>query len=317
MSAEFALIERYFAQLGNGYPAVVLGIGDDAAVVQPPDGQELTMSTDTLLAGVHFPHAAPPELLAWRALQVNLSDLAAMGAEPLAFTLALSLPAIDDQWLRPFAAGLAACAKNSGIPLVGGDTTSGSLAITITVLGSVPRGQALTRAGARAGDGIYVDGTLGDGAAALHLLTQGSLQDSPALQQRFYQPEVNLPLGVALRSLAHAAIDVSDGLLADLGHVLSASSVGAELQLTALPVSEASRAAASNLAQSQLWSLTGGDDYRLCFTMPPEHEQQLSEQGYELNRIGTVSTEPGIRLYEGAVEKPLPERTGYEHFGHQ
>lgn len=311
---EFGLIRRYFTPSGSP-PQVVLGVGDDCALLSVAPGHVLALSIDTQVEGVHFPPEAPPGQIARRVLHCAASDLAAMGAEPLGFTLALTLPAADENWLAPFASALLAAAEALHCPLLGGDTTRGPLTLTVQVHGQVPVGQALCRRGARVGDGVWVSGTLGDGAAAL-ALWQG---ECPALQpaadylsERFYAPAVDFGLGVALRPLAHCAIDISDGLLADLGHLCTASGVGAVLQAAALPLASAWRDRV-DVAQARRWALAGGDDYRLCFTAPPGHAAALQALG-GLTCIGEVVAGSGITvLAENGVPWAVDD-TSYRHF---
>lgn len=314
--SEFSIIRDYFADLDLGCAYVVQGVGDDCALLAAPaPGYQLALSTDTLIGGVHFPGQATADAIALRVLAVNLSDLNAMGAEPLAFTLAMTLPTADAHWLADFARGLGQQALAYSIPLVGGDTTRGPLTISVNIVGQVPQGQALLRGGARAGDSIYVSGSLGDAAAALQLIKRGDLycDDAPYLLQRFYNPEVDFDLGTALRGKASAAIDVSDGLLADLGHILSASRVGALVNVDAVPRSpELLRFA--NERQALAWALGGGDDYRLCFTMPAVHASALSEQGFQLTRIGEIVEGEGLRCQTANGADYQPEHSGYQHF---
>lgn len=269
-ATEFELIRRYFSALGRG-PHVSLGVGDDAALLLPPAHSELVLSVDTVIAGVHFPEHSFPEDIAYRAVAAAASDLAAMGAEPMGMTLALSLPEADELWLHAFSQGLAQACSAFGLPLVGGDTTRGALSCSVQVIGAVPRGQALLRSGAGPGEQVCVSGTLGDAAAGLALLQgEWQLADEAAadyLQQRFYRPSPRLQLGAVLRGIATAAIDVSDGLLADLEHLAAASGVSVQLNAQDLPLSQALREHAVE-AQCLQWALTGGDDYELCFTLP-------------------------------------------------
>lgn len=317
-ATEFGLIDRIAAAFAPPDPArVPLGIGDDAALLRLRPGHELVLSTDTLNAGVHFFPEVPPADLGHKALAVNLSDLAAMGAEPLGFTLALSLPAIDADWCAALIAGMAATAAAHGIALVGGDTTRGPLSLTVTVLGEVPAGAALRRSGARPGDLIAVSGRLGDAAGALRALQSGEPAD-PALLRALQRPEPRLALGRALRGLAHAAVDVSDGLLADLGHIARASGVVAMLESTRLPVS-----AVLKTARPADWAdcaLAGGDDYELGLAVPPEvwseAQARAAELGVPLTVIGECRAPadgeaPGMWL-DGA---PALARRGWDHFG--
>ena len=327
MSGEFDLIRRWFAT-GSGARAgftpgergVVLGIGDDAALLELPEGHELVAATDTVVAGVHFPHDCPPRAIGHRALAVNLSDLAAMGAEPRWALLALTLPEEDPRWLDEFAAGFHALADRSCCALVGGDTTRGPLAITVTALGSVPRGTALRRAGARVGDAVCVSGSLGDAAAGLRLF-QGRYSTRTTgvhpLLLRFELPEPRLALGDALRGIATACIDVSDGLLADLGHVLEASGVGATVDADAVPISVPMELAIPAADHREL-ALAGGDDYELAFTCAPGAVDGLRaravELGVQVTRIGTIEAAPGLRCRDRRGEAVHPLKLGYEHF---
>ncbi len=313
---EFDLIDTYFRPLSTAGGSVVAGIGDDCALLTPAPGCELAISTDTCVAGVHFPPACEPSDLAWRGLAAAASDLAAMGARPLGFTLALTLPAPDAAWLRAFSDGLAAAAAAFGLPLLGGDTTRGPMTLGWTVLGEVPAGAALRRGGARAGDLIVVSGELGDAHGALAWLDDSDR--APALVARYWHPQPRLALGQRLLELAHAAIDISDGLLADLGHILKASGVGAELRVADLPLSD-SLVAALGLERARLAALTGGDDYELCFTLPPQSRTELArlsaELGLRLSVVGKVLGSAGLHLLdEDGRELSLPVADGYQHF---
>lgn len=323
---EFELIGRYFADIvptrsvahDTARQGIALGVGDDCALLQLASGQQLAVSADTLVAGVHFPAEADPALVARRALRVNLSDLAAMGAEPLAFTLALTLPAADEAWLAAFAAGLRADAEHFGIGLAGGDTTRGNqLVITIQVMGTVPIGQALTRAGARPGDRVLVSGRLGDAAAALAALGKPGPDLSVCERRRLHRywlPEPRLSLGVALRGVASAAIDISDGLAADLGHILARSKVGAELEPSRLPVIRDDDCSAGQALDR---ALHGGDDYELCFTVTPGRLTAVSALTRQLaipvTDIGVVTAEAGLRVRTSDGVGPLAAR-GFCHF---
>lgn len=309
---EFALIRHYFHALGAQRADVLLGIGDDCALLHPPGDEVLAVSTDTLIAGRHFPLNTAAADIGWKALAVNLSDLAAMGATPRWFTLALSLPMVDQAWLAEFARGLAELAQQSGIALVGGDTTRGALSLTLTVIGSVPAAQALRRDGARVGDLVCITGTLGDAALALRDL---ELADCPAeLRQRLNRPQPRVSAGLALRGRAHAAIDLSDGLAGDLLHVLSASGVGAQLRADLLPMSPifaARTTAADRLAlQAQC-----GDDYELCVCLPPDAVAEVSSRlDVPLSVIGRITAQPGLRITSAdGVTIPLSPH-GYRHF---
>lgn len=318
-NTEFDLIQRYFADVTPSRPEVSLGIGDDAALVRVPPGNQLAISVDTLVSGVHFSPSVLPEHLGHKALAVNLSDLAAMGAAPAWATLALTLPAVDESWLGGFAAGFATLAKRHGVQLIGGDTTRGPLSITLQVQGLVPEGAALRRGGARAGDGIYVTGELGDAALCL-ILMRGEADLPPGLESlrlRLERPQPRVEAGLALRGLASSAIDLSDGLLADLGHILEASGLGAGVELARLPLSGSF---ARWLAESGDWTpaVAGGDDYELCFTAAVENAPALRRLAAELDlaitRIGTIEETPGLRARLPDGEPWTGNRMGYEHF---
>lgn len=317
MLSEFELIQRHFTRSA---PDAVLGVGDDCALLQPSAGMQLAVSTDTLVADVHFFADVDPQQLGWKCLAVNLSDLAAMGATPRWTTLALTLPEVDDDWLAAFATGLYRCADQFGVSLVGGDTTRGALSITLTVLGEVPPHQALRRDGARPGDEIWVSGTLGDAALAL-LVLQGRANltraDLATLAARLHTPTPRVELGLALRGLASSAIDVSDGLLADLGHILTRSGVGASVEYTHLPLGEIVHDYTAH-PEFDACVLSGGDDYELCFTAPVAHRQALSEiaarLGVRLTAIGSIRAEPGLIVRDAQGQALDMRHTGYDHF---
>ena len=320
MLSEFELIARYFDRPQAPDNVVKLGVGDDCALLAPPPGQTLAISTDMLVEGRHFFAGADPEKLGHKALAVNLSDLAAMGAKPMAFTLALSLPSADENWLAGFARGLFALADAEGIRLIGGDTTRGPLNLCITVLGSVPVDEALRRDAAKNGDDLWVSGTLGDARLALEVL-QGKLTLTPALlslaEERLHRPTPRCALGMALRGIAHAAIDVSDGLLGDLGHLLARSQLGAEIDAAFLP---AGSALSQQPADQQTdYTLNGGDDYELCFTAPPEQRDAVLSAAASANtsvtRIGRLKLGAGIQILDTAG-KSLPFTSqSFDHFG--
>ena len=304
---------------------MALGIGDDAALLNVTPGQQLVMASDTLVAGVHFPETASGRQVATRALCVNLSDMAAMGANPRWFTLALTLPRdkANAEWLADFSCGLGDIAKQHGVALVGGDTTSGPLTLTLTLVGEVPAGEALTRGGAGPGDSVFVTGYLGDGAASLEAITNNkSLHiDSDRLLQRFYSPQPQIQAGLKLRAIASACIDISDGLMADLGHICKASGVTAVIQTEQLPI------AAEILELSPLdaleWALCGGDDYQLCFTVAADHLAKvdaLIELGeLDARRIGTINPSDQSISPVSVIDKNKTLLTvvkpGYNHFG--
>jgi thiamine-monophosphate kinase len=313
---EFKLIERIRAR-ARGREDVVLGIGDDAALLRVPEGQELVLSTDTLVAGVHFPAESAAADIGWKALAVNLSDLAAMGANPAWCTLALTLPDDGVDFLDEFLDGFCELADAHAVALVGGDTTRGPLSITLAVHGFAPAGSALRRAGAHAGEDVWVTGTLGDAAGALQQWRAGGLQ-SAKLRYRLDRPTPRVAAGMALRGLASAAIDLSDGLAADLGHVLAASGLGAELELGRVPTS---RTLAEHFpADAARWrlQLAGGDDYELCFTAPSVHaldiEQALAACEVGATVVGRTTRAPGLRLLTPEGGDFALGETGFEHF---
>lgn len=314
---EFSLIERYFARHTEGHDDVVLGVGDDAAILRVPAGYELVVTTDTMVAGVHFPESAAAEDIGHKLLAVNLSDIAAMGAVPRWASLALTLPEVDEDWLDEFCQGLFALAAMHNVALIGGDTTRGPLTLSITLHGLVAEGQALRRDGARPGDAIYVSGCLGDAGLALqHELGNIKLHDADEILPRLHRPTPRLALGQALHGLASAAIDISDGLLADLGHILKASDVGARLDLESLPLS----VAVQPITATGDWSLplAAGDDYELCFTVPSERvnilQEKLAGLDITVTRIGQIKTEAGLHCFDAQGECYAPHGTGYEHF---
>ncbi|MGH8401471.1 MAG: thiamine-phosphate kinase, partial [Gammaproteobacteria bacterium] len=266
---EFALIRHYFTGGGTMRDDIVLGIGDDGAVLRVPEGQELVVSTDSLVSGLHFPVALDPEAVGYRALAVNLSDLAAMGAEPAWALLALTFPEVDEAWLEKFSRGFFSLAGKHSVALVGGNVARGPLNITITAHGLIPTGQALMRKGARPGDAVCVTGHLGDAAAGLELLQTGQADVDDVCVRRFCFPEPRVAAGIALRGIASAMIDVSDGLLADLSHLLETGGIGATVELARLPLSKRIVEMHAIEAARRL-ALTGGDDYELCFTVAQE-----------------------------------------------
>jgi len=315
---EFELIRNYFAaapcaQTGEG---VALGIGDDCALLTLPPGEQLAVSTDTLVTGVHFPDGCDPFLLGQRALAVSASDLAAMGATPVAFTLALTLPDVSADWLQHFARGLNRMAEGCGLRLVGGDTTRGPLSLTLTVFGRVPAAQALTRSGARPGDLLCVGGPLGDAAGALALvLNQRSTEASTAeaLLARYWSPQPQFALGLALRGKASAALDISDGLLADCGHIALASKVRLVVEHDKLPLSPP-LLMLLGLQAAQQAALSGGDDYLLAFTLPAAHLQGLLDADLPVHVIGRVEAGEGVGLIDTEGHDIPVLARGYQHF---
>jgi thiamine-monophosphate kinase len=320
---EFELIRRHFqrAPAPAGDHAVVLGMGDDCALLQPSPGQQLAISSDMLVEGRHFFPDVDPQALGHKALAVNLSDLAAMGARPLGFTLALALPHADSDWLARFAHGLFALADAHACPLVGGDTTRGPLNLCITIFGEVPPGRALRRDAARAGDDLYVSGRTGEARLALEQL-RGTEWAGPAVdpeaRARLERPTPRNALGLALAAVAgaHAAIDLSDGLVGDLGHILSASGVGADIHLSALPVAPALQGLPDPHRLECL--LAGGDDYELLLTATPEARaaiaQAAADTGTPVTRIGRMTAAPGLRLLDASGQVLPFHPRGFDHF---
>ncbi len=319
MLSEFELIGRYFSRPARG---AVLGVGDDAALVRPGASSELAVTTDMLVEGVHFLRGADARSLGHKSLAVNLSDLAAMGATPRWATLAIALPAPDEAWLAAFSAGLYALAERTGVELVGGDTarapTGGALTISITLLGEVPAGTALLRSGARPGDDIWVSGELGGAALGLaYLQGRVRLPDADAREavRRLNEPEPRLDLGRALRGIATAAIDVSDGFAGDLAHIVERSAAGAAVEYDALPRASAfARIHDARLERGCV--LSGGDDYELVFTAPPERRaaiERIAAGGPALTRVGSMQAERALRIVD-ARGVALERAGGFDHF---
>ncbi len=315
-TGEFELIARYFERPSDDRD-LLLGIGDDAAVVRA-DGA-LAVAVDTLVAGVHFPLDLPAEAAGFRALAVNLSDMAAMGAEPRWCTLALTLPDADEAWVSEFADGLLGLAERYGVALIGGDLTRGPLTISVQIIGTLADAAPLTRAGGHIGDDVYVTGTLGDAAAGLALLNDTAAADEPAgiaLKDRFLRPTPRVAAGRALTGVASAAIDVSDGLLADLGHICAASDCGAQIDVEHLPLS-AEILSLFPLNVAEFYALGGGDDYELCFTAAPAQaasvEAALRTAGCPVRRIGHLVAGTGVECRRDG-QRFAPAFAGYTHF---
>ena len=303
--AEFSIIDTYFNRKNAN--SVDLGVGDDSALLTPPPQQQLVICADTSVAGRHFPLDTHPHAIGWKSVAVNLSDIAAMGAKPHSILLALSLPQIDHHWLKDFSQGLYDCCDQFGVSLIGGDTTqSPHLTITVTALGWIETGQAVTRAGAQVGDLICVSGTIGDAAFALQHMGH-------PLQKRLDYPTPRCQLGQQLKGLASSMIDVSDGLAQDLGHILKASGVGAVLQLDQLPVSSD----IAKLEQEKKWqlALAGGDDYELCFTISPQNYHLLAQQKLDVNLtiIGQITQNLGLTFLQNGIDYSI-QFHGYQHF---
>ena len=317
-AGEFDLIKRYFQrpQLQASVPMVV-GPGDDCAVLEVPLNQQLVVSADTLVSGVHFLPNMSPYQIAQRCLAANLSDLAAMGATPAWFTLCLTMPTADAEFLQGFSDGLVDMVQTYGISLAGGDTTKGPLAISINVMGWVPKAEpALTRNGAQVGDGIYVSGTLGDAAAGLACLQQ-DIADSSYLAQRFYNPTPRLAFGQWLLGKATSALDISDGLLQDLGHILKQSKVGARIDVASLPLSSQLQSQHSQ-SQCEQFAMSGGEDFELCFTLPvqwqEEAEAYAQARGLRLTQIGCITQQLELQVHRQDKAIALPESIGWQHF---
>ena len=317
--SEFDLIARYFTRPVR-HSALTLGVGDDCALLQPRAGHELAISTDMLVEGRHFFSDADANALGHKSLAVNLSDLAAMGAEPLAFTLALALPSIDENWLSAFSKGLFALADQHNIALIGGDTTKGPLTMSITVFGDIPTGQALRRSQAKVGDDIWVSGALGDARLALSAMQGKLVLETHAFNQaavHLHRPTPRIALGMALRDVAHAAIDISDGLLGDLQHVLKQSNVGATLQADDLPLGEILKSTQTTTVCHE-FALNGGDDYELCFTAPTTKREAVHQAATKANtvvtRIGQITAAREINILNAAGEALAISSNSYDHF---
>jgi thiamine-monophosphate kinase len=319
MLSEFDLIANYFTRPARRADRIALGVGDDCALMTPAPGMQLAISTDMLVESRHFFPQADPRKLGHKCLAVNLSDLAAMGAKPLAFTLALALPEANCDWLAAFSDGLFALADQHDCDLIGGDTTRGPLNICITIFGEVPSGGALRRDQARVGDDVWVSGTLGDARLALAGCRGEWVLDSAAQEaaaERMHLPIPRVALGMRLRGVAHAAIDISDGLSGDLQHILDRSQVGASLQVDALPAGPI--LSREPQALRRRFSLAGGDDYELCFTAGPERRHEVlaaaSGAAVSVTRIGRIEAAPGLRLLDDSGLPLDINVTSFDHF---
>lgn len=316
MSSEFNLISRFFTR---PTPSIPLGIGDDCALLTPKPGMQIAISCDMLVSGTHFFSDTDPKQLGHKSLAVNLSDLAAMGAKPIAFTLALSLPKADEKWLKSFSDGLFDLADQSHCPLIGGDTTRGPLNICITVFGELPLNSALRRDQAKPGDDIWISGSLGEARAALEFL-QGNISLNPDLLDyalsRLQMPTPRLKLGAAIREHAHAAIDLSDGLIGDLSHILNRSQVGATINIDDLPISHILKNQSREFQMSCI--LSGGDDYELCFTAPTQKRNEIltvaKKTGTTVSLIGKIEKKTGLRLVNSNGEPQLFSGKSFDHF---
>jgi thiamine-monophosphate kinase len=314
--AEFDIIAKYFTRTAQAD----LGIGDDAALISVRPGYQLAISADMSVSGTHFFAEADPFSIGWKAMAVNVSDMAAMGAEPKWATLSIALPEISEGWLSAFSQGLFACCDAYGVSLIGGDTTRGPLNIAVNILGEIPAGKAVKRTGAKSEDDIWVSGTLGEASLWLqHRLGKLNLHEDDVanLATAMHQPQPRVSLGLALRELAHSALDISDGLLADLNHILKASGKGARLDWALLPKPKLLKSQVDPSVMRQA-VLSGGDDYELCFTASSEQRDTISQLANTLNmpltRIGQVTLEPGLQVFDGEVNIELVQK-GYVHFG--
>lgn len=320
---EFDLIKRYFQQQTQSSDSVQLAIGDDCALVSVPENYQLAITTDTMVENTHFLPSISPEDLAYKAITTNLSDLASMGAQPKWISLALTLPKVNETWLSAFSQSLLNTLQHYNVTLIGGDTTKGTLSVTITAQGFVEKGKALCRHQAKVGDLIYVSGSLGDSAAGLQQILKGKSavnSDDVFLQQRHLRPTPRIELGRALVCVANAAIDLSDGLISDLGHILARSQCGAEIELSTLPLSS-SMLNIYDRIQAELFALSGGEDYELCFTIPPEHQDEFISRLAEFNVactcIGKITEKSGQfspRFLRNGQPIGVELLSGFDHF---
>lgn len=317
--SEFDIIEHFFLQQKISRDDVKLGIGDDAAIVSVPQNTQLVIALDTLVSGVHFPTDTSAEDIAYKALAVNLSDLAAMGAEPAWFTLALTIPESNKDWLTGFAKGLFTLADKYNMQLIGGDTTQGPLTVSIQVAGYIPEGQGIKRSGAKAGDNIYVTGTLGDAAFGLFCIQEpDKCEANQQVIKLLNRPKARIEIGIAIREIASACIDISDGLLADLTHILEKSKVGALIDRQQIPLSGTMQKLCNMDENSFRFVLSGGDDYELCFTAPASRDDEIKtiagKLGVSISCIGKIETEQGVRLHHDGQACSTYKESGYEHF---
>ncbi len=319
MPTEFNIIEKYFTRPSQNTD---LGVGDDAALIQISAGHQLAVSVDMSVAGTHFLESCPAYFVGWKSLAVNVSDMAAMGATPKWATLAIALPKIDEAWLAEFSRGFFACADKFGVSLIGGDTTRGPLNISVQIMGEVPTGKALRRDEAKAGDEIWVSGTLGEAALGLaqlqNKLPENTLSDTEKQSciDALQAPQPRVALGLALQAIAHSAIDISDGLLADLGHILERSNLGANLYWERIPHVNVSKGI--DITQLHRLSLAGGDDYELCFTAPASQHDAILAIGKNLNlklsAIGETTQANGLNIYDKNHQAIELKSAGYDHF---
>lgn len=311
---EFQLINKYFRHALDDSPEVRCGIGDDAAIIDVPKGMELALSMDTLVNGIHFPSGTSPEDIGYKSLAVNLSDMAAVGADPRWISLSLTIPEADKVWLQQFMSGFTGLARHYSLSLVGGDLTHGPLSITVQIHGLIPAGQAVYRHGARPGDQVYVSGTVGDAGMALDLLQAGTNADdiSQDILQKLTRPVPRVELGLALRGIAGSAIDISDGLLSDLEHIVTASRVGATVNIQKIPVSGALK----NYRNTLDFAIAAGDDYELCFTVSPGKNRELVQisKRYSITCIGEITDGEGIHWLNEDGSDYVPAHFAYSHF---
>ncbi len=322
-SSEFTLIEKYFTRKQNQRADVLLGIGDDAAITRAPSDQVLVTTIDTLLEGTHFFSNADAFDIGFKAAAVNLSDIAAMGAQPGWASIALTLPSVDDKWLARFSDGLFTVLNRYDVQLIGGDTTRGPLSVSIQMVGFVPEGKVLTRRAAKPGDLVYVTGTLGDAGLGL-LVAQGKqlidVQYKDEIAARLHRPVPRVEQGIALRDVANAMIDVSDGLLSDLKHILTASQVGARVIVDKLPLSKALASVRQELGNWDL-PLSAGDDYELCFTVSPQNEAILHDAvkhvSCPVSCIGEILPDKGLHCVLSSGEELIITHSGFDHFDYK
>ncbi|MBS0358123.1 MAG: thiamine-phosphate kinase [Proteobacteria bacterium] len=315
---EFDIIKKYFKAQATARKDIITGIGDDAAVVSVPPNHQLVISTDTLVSGIHFFSNTDPEDIAYKSLAVNLSDMAAMAATPAWVTLSLTLPEANEHWLQHFAESFFELAQAHHVALIGGDLSSGPLSVTIGIYGFVPTNTALKRSGAKPGDLIYVTGNLGAAAFAVQMLQQGfNVPLTPNILQRLYRPIARVKEGELLRAIASAAIDISDGLLADLNHILEASHCGAKIESSALPIHQELLSRVS-LPEARKLALSGGDDYELCFTVSEDNIPALKNLANQLEcpitKIGQITSEQGLQIYDEKDQVIQISHLGYQHF---
>jgi len=312
-SSEFSIIDEFFTLKSSQGVSPELGIGDDCAILDVPNDKQLAVSTDTLVEGVHFLTNSDPYLLGRKVLAVNLSDLAAMGATPAWVSLAITLPSINKNWLAQFSKGFFELANQHNMHLVGGDTTQGPLSITVTIMGLLPKGKRLTRSGAKVGDAIYVSGTIGNAGLGLQKAQVNEVSDNDADVGAYLNPQPRVELGQQLLTLASSCIDVSDGLSADLNHVLKASGVGANIAHDTLPLSNSVREHITSIGDD-LWPYSTGDDYELCFTVPANnHDIETKLSAHAITKIGVIERQTGLRIQLTNGEK-IALNKGYEHF---